>query len=214
MVTLKIDFCSHEAAKFACEHWHYSKCVPHQKIVKLGVWEDNRFIGVILFGDGANNNAFSPYGLSQTEGCELVRVALDSHQSTVSQIVSLAIKRLKRQSPNIKIIISFADPEQNHHGGIYQAGNWIYLGKTLVADEYIVNGKRMHGRALRSTRSTHRLKNISAKNILEWTRKVLDKNARQIDGSSKHRYVYPLDRKLAKELKSIALPYPKKRAND
>jgi hypothetical protein len=31
---LKLDWCSHEAAKYACENWHYSKCVPNQKTVK------------------------------------------------------------------------------------------------------------------------------------------------------------------------------------
>jgi hypothetical protein len=39
MVDLKVDFCSHEAAKYACEHWHYSRCVPASKLIKIGVWE-------------------------------------------------------------------------------------------------------------------------------------------------------------------------------
>jgi hypothetical protein len=28
---LKIDWASHEAAKYACENWHYSKCLPAGK---------------------------------------------------------------------------------------------------------------------------------------------------------------------------------------
>ena len=43
---LKIDWATHKAAKYACENWHYSKCLPSGKTVKLGVWEDNNFIGI------------------------------------------------------------------------------------------------------------------------------------------------------------------------
>ena len=44
-VELKLDWCSYEAAKYACEHWHYSKCMPVGKTVKIGVWENKKYIG-------------------------------------------------------------------------------------------------------------------------------------------------------------------------
>ena len=50
---LKLDWCSHEAARWAVEHWHYSKSMPTPPVVKIGVWEDERFIGVVLFSRGA-----------------------------------------------------------------------------------------------------------------------------------------------------------------
>ena len=43
-VDLKVDWCSYEAAKYAVMHWHYSKTMPAGKTVKLGVWENGRFI--------------------------------------------------------------------------------------------------------------------------------------------------------------------------
>jgi trehalose 6-phosphate synthase/phosphatase len=36
---LKLDWCSHEAAKYACEKWHYSGRVPTSKSARIGVWE-------------------------------------------------------------------------------------------------------------------------------------------------------------------------------
>lgn len=60
--TLKLDWCSHEAAKYAVEHWHYSKCMPKSKLAKVGVWEDDRFIGVVMFGVGATKDIVAPYG--------------------------------------------------------------------------------------------------------------------------------------------------------
>lgn len=212
-VDLRLDWCSYEAAKYACEHWHYSGKPPNQKLVKVGVWEDGRFIGCVLFGDGANGGMFKPYGLKSTEGCELVRVALSSHLSPVSQIVATSMKFLRKSCPGIRLVLSFADPEQGHVGKIYQAGNWIYLGKSLASDEYIVKGERMHGRALRSTRSTHKMRNVPAKNVFEWAKKVLDPKTQKVLGSSKYRYAYPLDRLIRRQIESIALPYPK-RAND
>ena len=207
---LKLDWCSHEAAKYACVHWHYSKCTPNQKLVKIGVWEDGRFIGCILFGDGANNQMFKPYGLDYTQGCELVRIALTSHKTTVSRIMSISFKFLRKACPKIELIVSFADPEQNHLGGIYQASNWLYAGMTTPADEYLVNGRRMHGRALRSTRATHKLKNVASKNIMEWAAKVLDPNIKSIQGSSKHRYLYPLTPEMKAKIELLRKPYPKR----
>lgn len=207
---LKLDWCSHAAAKYAVEHWHYSRCVPNQKTAKLGVWENQRFIGCVLFGDGANNNLYKPFGLKYEQGAELVRVALTSHKSPVSKIVSVAIRLFQRAYPTMRLILSFADPEQGHIGGIYQAGNWIYLGETLPSDEYIVKGRRMHGRALRSTRSTHALKNIKANNVLDWTRKVIDPEAKAVEGSSKLRYAMPLDAEMRARILPLAKPYPKR----
>lgn len=207
---LRLDWCSYEAAQYAVEQWHYSRSVPNQKTAKVGVWEAGRFIGCVLYGSSANNNLGKPYGLSGTEACELVRVALSRHATAVSRIVSLSLRFLKRQSPKIRLVVSYADPEQGHHGGIYQAGNWVYAGLTDAADEYIVNGVRMHGRALRSTRSTHRRKALPAQNIMEWARLVLDPRICQVEGSRKHRYLMPLDDAMRAQIAPLARPYPKR----
>jgi len=44
-VDLRLDWCSHAAAKYAVEHWHYSKTMPVSKRVNIGVWEGEKFIG-------------------------------------------------------------------------------------------------------------------------------------------------------------------------
>jgi len=122
---LRIDWATHQAAKYACENWHYSKSVPVPPLVKIGVWEREKFVGVVIFSRGASSNLMSPYGLRQSEGCELTRIALTKHDAPVSRIVRLAIQFLKRNSPELRLIVSFADPQYGHHGGVYQAGNWI-----------------------------------------------------------------------------------------
>jgi hypothetical protein len=75
-VELRIDWATHEAATFAVENWHYSKRMPKSKLAKVGVWENGKFVGVVIFGVGATGDLFCPYGLKPTQGCELVRIAL------------------------------------------------------------------------------------------------------------------------------------------
>jgi hypothetical protein len=191
--SLRLDWCSHEAAKYAVEHWHYSHVMPAGKSMKVGVWEDGRFIGVVIFSLGANNTLGRPYGLGQTQCCELTRVALTNHTSAVTRIVAIALRMLRQGAPGLRLVVSFADPEQNHKGGIYQAGNWIYVGMSHAADEYIVHGKRMHGRSMRAKYGTHIGK--------PWIVKML--------GSSKHRYLMPLDDEMRKRIAPLAKPYPR-----
>lgn len=86
--SLKIDWATHEAAKFACEKWHYSETMPVPPIVKIGVWENSKFIGVILFSRGASPDLLKPYGLTQYQGCELTR-EVHSGEGGVTPTVTL-----------------------------------------------------------------------------------------------------------------------------
>jgi len=193
-MTLKLDFASFEATKYACVNFHYSKTVPAGKLIKIGVWEHGKFIGVVLYGRGANSTLGAPYGLEQTECCELVRIALTMHETPVSRIMAISFKLLRQVSPGLKLIISFADTNQNHHGGIYQATNWIYSGKSNAADEYMVNGVRMHGRSMRAKYGTHMGKDF----------------IQIVKGSVKHRYLMPLCDSIRTDILKLSKKYPKR----
>ncbi len=182
---LHLDWCSYEAAKYAVEHWHYSRRMPKSKLAKIGVWEDGRFIGAVVFGVGATADLVMGYGLEPTQGCELVRVALRPHISPASRINAIALRLLHREFAGLRLVVSFADPEHGHVGGIYQAGGWLYLGRSAASQEYIVNGKRWHGRALRHEKPAHLTTREAALRM--------DPNYQIVLGSSKHRYLYPLD---------------------
>lgn len=179
-VNLRLDWCSYEAASYACKNWHYSKSMPSGKRAMVGVWEDGRFIGVIIFSSGANNNIWKPFDLSMQEVCELTRVALTKHKSEVTRIVSIAMKMFKKQSQNIKLIVSYADPEQGHSGGIYKGGNWDYLGKTVSQKECMLNGKTVHRKTIhtkyRSIVGLPKSKSTWKHKFVYW----FDKSAREV----------------------------------
>lgn len=202
-VDLKIDWATHEAAKYACENWHYSKCLPVGKLVKIGAWENGKFIGVVLFGRGANNNMLKPYKLEQDQGCELVRIALTKHNTPVSKIMAIALKMLSKSQPKLRLVVSYADQDQNHAGGIYQATNWIYTGlyNEGTMGAFIIKGKKTHPKSVHS---------MGIKQTIEAIRKHLDPNATIFYTKGKHKYLMPLDSKMRDVILPLAKPYPKR----
>jgi hypothetical protein len=200
---LRIDWSTNDAAKFACLNWHYAKAVPVGKLVKVGVWENKKFIGCVLFGCGANKNMPKPYGLGQDECVELVRVALTKHDTPVSKIMMWAIKFLNKSNPGIRLIVSYADLDSNHHGGIYQATNWIYeglFGKDSVS-AFIINGKKTHRKSIDS---------LGVKQSISEVRRCLDPNAKEFRTKGKHKYLMPLDKDMSAKIQPLAKPYPKR----
>lgn len=194
---LHIDWASHKAAKYACEHWHYSGTIPKAKLVKIGAWENGVFIGVVIFSYGATSNLVKPYGLNMNEGCELTRVALRPHHSFVSQILARSIKLLKSADPGLRIIVSFADTNEGHHGGIYQATNWVYTGLTQGCYFYMdKKGKLWHPR------------NVS-ENLSLSGKMVKPSECKKIWKDGKHRYLMPLDKEMRRRIEPLARPYPR-----
>lgn len=190
---LKIDWATHEAAKYACEHWHYTQKIPVNKLVKIGAWENDKFIGVIIFGMGASAVLHRQFNAEKFEVCELVRVALTSHKSYVSKIMSLALKFLKKTNPKLKIVVSFADPQEGHHGGIYQAGNWIFTGTSSATKEYFFNGGWRHVTDVYKRLPSEKIKALPVRKKL-----------------GKYRYVMPLDNTFRDQILLSAKPYPKR----
>lgn len=200
---LQLDWVKHDAAAFACKYWHYSGSVPAGAINRIGAWEGKTFIGVVLFSRGATQNLLKPYSLKQSEGCELTRVALRQHHTQVSRIVAIAIRMLRKRNPGLRLVVSFADPYQSHHGGIYQAGNWVYAGKTSGGKQYIgPDGKIWHSRMI----SKDGLQRCYGKTI-----KVFRKDqcvSFLVPG--KHRYLMPLDSEMRKQIEPLMQEYPKR----
>lgn len=203
-VRLKLDWCSQKAALYACKHWHYSRSLPPPPRVLIGVWEDERFIGVVTFSRGASQNLLKPYGLTQLEGCELTRVAMRDHVTPVSRILAIAIAMLRKHAPGLRLIVSFADPNQGHHGGIYQAGNWIYTGTSAPSAKF----KDRSGRIWHSRQVT--VKGINTQ-YGQLRRTVLKSECEQIAQAGKHRYVMPLDTAMRERVAALKQAFPKAR---
>lgn len=196
---LYVAWCTHRAARYAAENWHYTACLPVGKLVKIGVWEHGSFRGALVYGRGASPPMYKSWGFDQTELCELVRIALRSHEAPVSQLISISLKLLARKCPRMRLVASFADAGQGHHGGIYQAANWYYLGHTGHQRRVLLHGEPHHPRSVGAKYGTTEL---------TWLREHVDPNADGVMTPPKLRYAYPLDDALRPYLEERSHPYP------
>jgi hypothetical protein len=187
---LRIDWATYESAKYACENWHYSKCTPKSKQLWIGVWEDDAFVGIVAIGRSSGPSLQQTYKIKVTEIAEITRIALKNHKTPVSRIVAIAVRILKKQSPGVRLLVSYADANQGHHGGIYQAGNWIYVGQSTAATQYYFRNKWRNDANL----SRHLVKHPEDRQKLP-KRKI----------QAKHKYLMPLD----EEMRQIVLPLKK-----
>ena len=194
---LRLDWCSHEAARYACERWHYSKTIPTNRTNQIGVWEDAKYCGAIVFGLGSSPSLGTAYGLSIFQVCELVRVALREHSNPVSKMLSIAVRMLIRKNQGLQLIVSFADPMHEHHGGIYQANGWLYSGTTsvgsiwLMPDGTLIDPRRFNGHGFNAP-------------------KRVPRSAKQLRTPGKHRYLLPLNAEMWARIAPLSQPYPKR----
>ena len=202
---LRLDWCSYQAAKYAVENWHYSKRMPVNKTVRIGVWENSKFIGSIVFscGSAGASSIGLRLGLSNTEIAELSRVALKNHISPVTKIIKIALQLLKKTNVKLRLIVSYADPEQGHLGVVYQAGNWFYVGRSSPDVAYIdKKGRRWHSRSVSETGTKiHCGVRVKCPKPSEMV---------AIKVEPKYKYLYPLDNEIRKQIEPLRKPYPKK----
>ena len=194
--------CPAHVAETAVKQWHYSKRMPSSTVHSYAVWEEGIFIGAITFGLSPTPNFGKEFQLTPaSEILELTRVALTDHVCPVSQMLKEAIRQLRYSKPDLKMLTSYADIDQAHHGGLYQVAGWQYIGLVNANSRvgWSVFGKPVHRRTLygqHGSSGTDAVLNV-------------DQTATQIITAGRHKYVKPLTKWWRKEIAKIVLPYPK-----
>ena len=149
------------ANKFIYDYWilhkHYAKrlCLCYA----FGLYINKMIEGVITFGMPPSSTlAESICGKENAQYVlELNRLIINDNlpKNTLSQFVSKSINMLKKP----KIIVSFADPNMNHSGYIYQATNFIYTGQSSNVFQLIdKEGKEFHFRNIGHYQKNNKLK--------------------------------------------------------
>jgi hypothetical protein len=130
--------------------YHYSGFLPTGMQVCASLHETGG-----LFGDLGRAVAACCYGpgnvfFSADKVLELRRlVKAPGTDVQLSRLISQTYPILKNRG--ICLLISYADPEQGHHGGIYQASSWQYGGPAgETRGGFAHKGKVYHRRAWRS----------------------------------------------------------------
>lgn len=177
---------------------------------------EEKLIGAIVFGQPVGRSAAESVSklINVYEVFELTRLFIhDGYGRNIeSYALSKSLDFLRRDFPNIKAIITYADGEQGHRGIIYQACNFHYQGNSSLAlmPNYSVSligppYQWIHSRTISSTYGSHNVEHLKKKiGHTFWRKKE----------SSKHRYVFLLGNKterkqILKNLKHPFQPYPK-----
>lgn len=210
---MRLTRATQQAIKYACLHFHYSKAVPANPI-GYNVYNDaEEWCGVVLFGTGATPNIGMPYNLPQGGVLELTRVALNGKQGHTSQAVAMALKALHKDVPQCRLVISYADCDQDHLGTIYQATNWIYEGLSKGDTYFIVHGRKTHRKSIAAKMVVINGRRMHCPSTLPMVQKFFDPNATVFHSTGKRKYLMPMDKKMRKQIQALATDYPKKDEN-
>jgi hypothetical protein len=110
---------------------HYLGRWPGVVVCILGLLREDQaaYIGVIVFALPPRESA-KRYGV--TVAWELARLFIEdgTPKNTETWFMSRAIAWVKRNRPEVEVLVSYADPSAGHAGIIYKAGNWIADGRT------------------------------------------------------------------------------------
>jgi len=212
MVKYSIGIIDKKTAKGLIVKNHYSHKWTSCRYA-IGLFNNNVLVGVAVYGFPVGRQvvkSITPY-LNNDEVLELTRLWLEDKEpkNTESYFLGRTFKWL-RENTNIKVLISYSDPMQNHLGIIYQATNWLYQGNNMMLVKgflHKINGELMHPRSVVAKYGT-----IRTKELLK-----IDKDYERIELKKKHRYLYILHKKdrksIISNLKHPLLPYPKDNDN-
>lgn len=181
----------------------------------------DKLIGCIIYGYPVGRSAVKSVidGLEKDECLELTRLFIhDGYGSNIeSYVMGQSFKWLKQNAPNIKMLLSYADPEQLHLGKIYQATNWLYQDcrDIQLMPNYSVSlsdnpHKWIHSRTVFSKWGSHNLEHLKREIGKDgygefWRKRELPKHRYiQILGQTKRE-----NKMLRKNLKHHLSEYPK-----
>lgn len=108
---------------------HYLHRWPGVVVCTLALTSKTSAIGCIVFALPPRET-MTRYGV--TLAWELARLFIEdvTPKNAETWFVSKAIRWIRKNRPDVKCLVSYADPSAGHRGTIYQAGNWIADGRT------------------------------------------------------------------------------------
>ena len=191
-------------------YYHYSGVGFNKAILNLGVFnkETQQLVGVLQWGcsyqERIRLDRYVKEPIDKNEYLELNRFCMaDSEgKNSESQAIGLGIKWIKRNRPDIRLLVSYAGRKEGNYGYIYQATNWEYLGHFISEGFWFLDGEERHLTTVWDRYKKHGDPNLSFipglcqmyKDVRKtWTKQFI--------------YIQRLDKKLTPA--TDILPYPK-----
>lgn len=198
---------------------HYSHKVVNNSLLHFGAFLDGKLHGVLSYGPSLDKSKIQPLveGTGWNEFLELNRMAFDDYlpRNSESRCISQSLKLIKKNAPQIKWVISFADGCSCGDGTIYRASNFVL---TAIKPNYnlvqLPNGEKIHKMTLESNPTSPRPE-LGGKCYYDVTggkfdfKKYVDAVHGKILVGYQLRYIYFIDKRYRKRLTVPEIPFSK-----
>ena len=174
---------------------HYARRLTNVSFCFGLIDNDYKLHGVCTFGSSANyhyNDGDCLFNTMKVRTLELNRLVINQtdEKNILSYFVSQCIKLL----PKPTALVSYADPNNNHHGYIYQATNWLYTGESNPKTKFIFEDGSSYDMRRGLDKKGKIVEQVKLKPTLRYLYINADKREKK---------------KLIKDLKVELKPYPK-----
>jgi hypothetical protein len=175
---------------------HYSgKVVPNSQL-HFGAFLDGRLHGVLSYGPSTDKSKIITLveDTGWNEFIELNRMAFDDYlpRNAESYCIAKTLKLIKKNAPQIKWVISFADGCQCGDGTIYRASNFILTGIKKNTGMRIDENGNVYSQVTFSAHKPNEMDKFRKMKVLE---------------GYQFRYIYFIDKKARKKLTVEEVPF-------
>lgn len=206
------------ANPFMKKHHYSGKIVVNSKL-HFGAFLDGKLHGVMSYGPSTDKRKM----LSLVEGTEwdgfieLNRMAFDDYlpRNAESYCIGKTLRMIKRQAPQVKWVLSFADGCSCGDGTIYRASNFVLTGiKKNNALLLLPDGQKIHRISLTAQPLTKR-KELGGKSLSEISgggvsvEKYMEVTGAKLLQGFQLRYIYFIDKNYKDKLTVPILPFSK-----
>lgn len=199
--------------------YHYSGKIVNNSKLHFGAFLDGRLHGVMSYGPSLDKSKIIGLveGTGWNEFMELNRMAFDDYlpRNSESYCISKSLKLIKKNAPQIKWVISFADGCSCGDGTIYRASNFVLTdirpNKSIAV---LPSGEKIHQMTLDSSPDTPRPE-LGGRTYYDitggkrnWNKYVQYVNGQILEGFQL-RYIYFIDKSYRKRLTVPEIPFSK-----
>ena len=109
----------------------------------IGGYYQDKLICCVTYSGCTRKQIIDRLGIRCTEIRELSRLCrhpLYVGKNMLSKLISKSIKMIKKDRPELKYLVTYADQSQKHTGTVYKASNWVLDGETPPSYHYEKDG--------------------------------------------------------------------------
>ena len=216
-ITLKVI--PGKIAKPYIEKHHYSKKAVNNSCLHFGAFLDGNLHGVLSYGPSLDKSKIITLvkGTGWNNFLELNRMAFDDYlpRNSESYCIAKSIRMIRKNAPQIKWIISFADGCSCGDWTIYRASNFVLTGIKKNSNLCVLpNGEKIHKMTLESNPTSPR-KELGGMSYFQLTggaynfKKYVEKVGGSILTGYQLRYIYFIDKTFRNRLTVPEIPFSK-----